>query len=59
MFVKVYQYYIQSNKVDDYLSIQKRASEIYGQYLDVNTIYLQSKDDNTKWMEISTYRDEE
>ncbi|MGD6791311.1 hypothetical protein ACQCT3_15755 [Sutcliffiella horikoshii] len=26
--------------------------------MNVNTVYLQSKDDNTKWMEISTYRNE-
>ncbi|MFD2640174.1 hypothetical protein [Piscibacillus salipiscarius] len=48
MFVKVYQYHIQKDKVDEYLSIQERASEIYGKYLDFNTVYLQSKDDSTK-----------
>lgn len=58
MFVKVYQYHIQSDKIAEYISIQKRASYIYRKYLEVNTVYLQSKDDNTKWMEISTYRNE-
>lgn len=59
MFVKVYQYHIQKDKVDKYLDIQDKASEIYGRYLEFNTIYLQSKDDSTKWMEISKYKDEE
>lgn len=58
MFVKVYQYYIQKDKVDEYLAIQERASEIYGRYLDFHTIYLNSKEDATKWIEISRYRDE-
>jgi quinol monooxygenase YgiN len=59
MFVKVYQYHIQNYKVDEYLSIQEKASEIYRGYLDFETIYLQSKEDSTKWMEISKYKDEE
>lgn len=59
MFVKIYQYYIQSDKVIEYLSIQKRALDIYRKHLNVHTVYLQSKDDNTKWMEISTYKNEE
>jgi hypothetical protein len=59
MFVKVYQYHIQNDKVDEYLSIQEKASEIYGKYIDLQTTYLQSKDDSTKWMEISKYKDED
>ncbi len=34
MFVKIYQYHIQKDKVDEYFSIQEKASEIYGRYLD-------------------------
>ena len=59
MFVKVYQYHIQKNKVDEYLAIQEKASEIYGRYLDFHTIYLNSKDDATRWIEISRYKDED
>lgn len=33
MFVKVYQYHIQKDKVDEYIAIQERASEIYERYL--------------------------
>ncbi|NMH74552.1 hypothetical protein HF078_15800 [Bacillus sp. RO2] len=58
MFVKVYQYHIQKNKVDEYLAIQEKASEIYGRHLDFHTMYLNSKDDATKWIEISRYKDE-
>ncbi|MGP4107916.1 hypothetical protein [Virgibacillus sp. L01] len=59
MFVKVYQYHIENDKVDEYLSIQEKASEIYNKYLDLNTIYLQCNEDSTKWMEISKYKNEE
>ncbi|RPF55489.1 hypothetical protein [Aquisalibacillus elongatus] len=59
MFVKVYKYHIQNDKVNEYISIQEKASEIYGKYLDFKTTYLQSKEDNTKWMEITKYKDEE
>ncbi|WHY77178.1 hypothetical protein QNH20_24385 [Neobacillus sp. WH10] len=59
MFVKVYQYHIQKDKVDEYLGIQEKALEIYSRYLDFHTIYLNSKDDVTKWIEISRYKDED
>jgi len=58
MFVKVYQYHIQKDKVDEYLAIQEKASKIYGRYLDFHTMYLNSKEDATKWIEISRYKDE-
>ncbi|WP_456278930.1 hypothetical protein [Bacillus sp. AK128] len=58
MFVKVYKYHIQNDKVDEYLSIQEKASKIYGKYIDLQTTYLQSIDDHTKWLEISKYKDE-
>ncbi|PFG05296.1 hypothetical protein [Bacillus sp. es.034] len=59
MFVKVYQYHIQKNQVDEYLAIQEKVSEIYGRHLDFHTLYLNSKDDATKWIEISRYKDED
>ncbi|MBE4909843.1 hypothetical protein IMZ08_17550 [Bacillus luteolus] len=59
MFVKVYTYHIQHDKVAEYLAIQEKAFKIYNRYLDFQTIYLQSKEDNTKWMEITKYKDEE
>jgi hypothetical protein len=59
MFVKVYQYHIQKNQVDEYLAIQEKVSEIYGRQLDFHTLYLNSKDDATKWIEISRYKDED
>lgn len=59
MFVKVYQYHIQKDKVEDFLDIQEKASEIYGRYLDFHTMYLNSKNDDTKWIEITRYKDED
>ncbi|MFD2629737.1 hypothetical protein [Oceanobacillus kapialis] len=59
MFVKTYIYYVQKDKIQEFLDIQKRAGEIYGQYISSQTTYLQSKEDKTKWMEITTYRSEE
>ncbi|AXI08168.1 hypothetical protein CV093_04100 [Oceanobacillus sp. 143] len=59
MFVKVYQYHIQKDKVEEYLDIQEKTLEIYSRYLDLHTIYLNSKVDDTKWMEIIRYKDED
>ena len=58
MFLKVYQYYIQIDKEQEYLSIQKRASKVYQKYVDVQTVYFRSSTEPAKWMEISKYRDE-
>ncbi|WP_043932777.1 hypothetical protein [Bacillus sp. EB01] len=58
MFVKVYQYHIQKDKIDEYLAIQEKASKIYERYLDFHTMYLNSKVDATKWIEISIYKNE-
>ncbi|MCA1063692.1 hypothetical protein QTG56_11305 [Rossellomorea sp. AcN35-11] len=59
MFMKVYQYHIQPDRVDEYLAIQDKVSDIYGRYSTVQTLYLNSRDDATKWMEILKYEDEE
>ena len=59
MFVKVYQYHIQKEKVGEFLEIQEQVSEIYGRYLDFHTVYLNSNVDATKWIEISRYKDED
>lgn len=58
MFVKIYQYHIQNDRVDEYLAIQEKASKIYGKYIDFHTMYLNSKNDVTKWIEITRYKDE-
>lgn len=59
MFVKMYQYHIQIDRVEEYLAIQERTAKIYGKYLDFHTIHLNSKHDVTKWIEITSYKDEE
>ncbi|MHC0035333.1 hypothetical protein [Pseudoneobacillus sp. C159] len=59
MFVKVYQYYIQKDQLDNYLDIQEKSKEIYSTYIDVQTIYLNSRNDESKWIEISRYQSED
>lgn len=59
MFVKIYEYHIQKEKLEQYLAIQEKTSEIYSRYLDFHTIYLNSKTDETKWLEITRYKDED
>ncbi|WP_417897667.1 hypothetical protein ABN702_15410 [Bacillus haimaensis] len=59
MFVKVYQYHIQQDKVKEYFEIQQKSSEIYRKYITSKTTYLNSKADPTKWLEISRYENEE
>ena len=58
MFVKIYEYHIQPEKTEEFLSIQERASEIYSKNLNFHTMYINSKKDETKWIEISRYKDE-
>ena len=58
MFVKIYHYYIQPDKVEEFLSIQEEASKIYSKNLNFHTIYMNSKEDKTRWIEISRYKDE-
>ncbi|RBP03347.1 hypothetical protein [Rossellomorea aquimaris] len=58
MFVKVYEYHIQPEKIEEFFKIQERAGEIYRKYLESHTIYLKKQDNETKWMEISRYRNE-
>ena len=58
MFVKIYHYYIQPDKVEEFLSIQEEVSKIYSKYLNFHTMYMNSKEDETRWIEISRYKDE-
>lgn len=59
MFVKVYEYHIHEESIEEYYRIQQKAGEIYEKYIDVETTYLQSKEDSSKWMEIAKYESEE
>lgn len=59
MFVKMYQYHIQPDKVEEYLHIQEKALEIYSSYLQFHTMYFKSNEDETKWVEISRYKNKE
>ncbi|MFB5087746.1 hypothetical protein PGC35_11075 [Psychrobacillus sp. PGGUH221] len=59
MYVKIYQYHIQKDKEEEYLYMQQKAIAIYERYLDVHIMFLNSKDDVTKWVEIARYKDEE
>jgi heme-degrading monooxygenase HmoA len=59
MFVKIYEYHIQPDKEQEYLNIQQKAGEIYKRHIDAHSLHLKSRDDPSKWMEITRYRDEE
>lgn len=59
MFVKVYEYHIHQESIEEYFRIQQKAGEIYEKYIDVKTTYLQSKEDPSKWMEIAKYESED
>ena len=58
MFVKLYQYHIQKDKENEFFAIQEKVFDIYRKHLDVHLTYLQSKFDETKWLEIATYKNE-
>lgn len=42
MFVKVYQYQIQPDRIDEYLEIQKKSAEIYASYIDFHSFCINS-----------------
>lgn len=59
MYVKIYQFHLQKDKVEEYFMIQEKASAIYSKYIQSETMYLNSKENETKWLEITRYKDEE
>ncbi|SET52881.1 hypothetical protein SAMN05421676_105197 [Salinibacillus kushneri] len=59
MFVKVYQYHVHQDKLDEYIRIQEKAANIYAKYLDFQTLYFNSTEDKTKWIEVSRYKSKE
>lgn len=59
MFVKVYSYQIQEDKIEDYLEVQKKVLKIYCKYIEVEAIHLQNQNYPTKWIEMSIYSCEE
>ncbi|PEY32272.1 hypothetical protein CN354_21815 [Bacillus cereus] len=58
MFVKVYQYHIQIDKEKEYLEVQEKAASLYQKYIFIRSVYLKSNDDESKWIEMSWYKDE-
>ena len=58
MFVKVYQYHIRKDKENEFFTIQEKVFDLYRKHIDVQITYLQSKTDETKWLEIATYKTE-
>ncbi|WP_026583225.1 hypothetical protein [Bacillus sp. J33] len=59
MFVKIYQYHIRPENEPELLDIQKKAAKIYRNYMDVQTSILKSKEEKSKWTEISYFKSEE
>ncbi|MBM7841001.1 hypothetical protein JOC54_004300 [Alkalihalobacillus xiaoxiensis] len=59
MFVKMYQYHISLDKVDEYLYIQQQAKRLYNKYIRYQSTHLNSNKDRTKWIELSIYESEE
>ena len=58
MFVKVYQYHIRKDKENEFFAIQEKVFDLYRKHIDVHITYLQSKTDETKWLEMATYKNE-
>ena len=58
MFVKLYQYHIKKEKENEFFAIQDKVFDLYRKHIDVHITYLQSKTDETKWLEIATYKTE-
>lgn len=58
MFIKMYQYHIPKESVEEYLNIQEQAAKIYKTHLDFHTMYFKSTNDETRWIEITRYNNE-
>lgn len=59
MFVKIYHYHIPKDKKEEFMKIQERAGELYGRYVEFETLFLNDTNDETKWMEVSRYKDKD
>jgi hypothetical protein len=59
MFIKIYEYHIQPDKEQEYLRIQQKAADIYSRHIDSQSIHLKSKEEPSKWMEITRYKNED
>lgn len=58
MYVKVYSYHINPDKVEEYIKIQQVAERIYSEYVEKTTYYLKSIDNPMKWTELHQYESE-
>lgn len=59
MYVKVYRYQIQEDKLKEYLQIQQEVLKIYRKYIDIDVIHLQNNLSPTNWIEMMIYKGEE
>lgn len=59
MYIKLYQYHILPENEQDLMQIQRKAGQIYRNYIDVQTKLFKNKIDETKWTEISFFKSEE
>ncbi|QCR32737.1 hypothetical protein [Lysinibacillus sp. SGAir0095] len=56
MFVKVYRYQIQEDKINHYLEIQQKVLKIYKEQLNIEVIYLQNQISPVNWIEMAFYK---
>ncbi|MBX9975416.1 hypothetical protein [Cytobacillus firmus] len=59
MYIKLYQYHIRPENEQELMLIQRKAGQIYRNYIDVQTKILKNNIDETKWTEISFFKSEE
>lgn len=59
MFVKIYEYHIQKEKEALFLDIQDKVRALYQEYVSCDVMLLKSLDDETKWVEVSKYDNED
>ncbi|EWG13063.1 hypothetical protein [Cytobacillus firmus] len=55
MYIKLYQYHIRPENEQELMLIQRKAVQIYRNYIDVQTKMLKNNIDETKWTEISFF----
>jgi hypothetical protein len=58
MYVKVYEYHIKPEMEREFIKLQAEAEKIYSEHIEKQSIFLKSKEDSSKWIEMIFYQDE-
>ncbi|WP_454190163.1 hypothetical protein [Paenibacillus sp. Marseille-Q7038] len=59
MFVKMYIYHVNLDRLAEYKKIMERADKLYRRYVNYELFYMESEEEPGKFVEVQTYASEE